>query len=210
MLPILAIVMTFSIIFTFTDFQLVYAITRGGPVNSTHLLAKEACRMIRENPFRGLRQSYDKQPGRDMSAAEFQAILRHSDPYYRRFLIALKLTGARPGEMPAGIVQERSTLTVKITAIDPKAPSVTFVGPHGDTRTIMVQDPKKLQGVSVGDTVELVYTEFVSLGIQRPVVDGDPDRRGAAAPAGPPAAPRRPRRVAPARVHGFPRRVRMG
>jgi len=35
----LAIVMTFSIIFTFTDFQLVYAITRGGPVNSTHLLA---------------------------------------------------------------------------------------------------------------------------------------------------------------------------
>jgi multiple sugar transport system permease protein len=39
MLPILAIVMTFSIIFTFTDFQLVYAITRGGPVNSKHLLA---------------------------------------------------------------------------------------------------------------------------------------------------------------------------
>ena len=37
--PILAIVMTFSIIFTFTDFQLVYAITRGGPVNSTHLMA---------------------------------------------------------------------------------------------------------------------------------------------------------------------------
>ena len=37
LLPILAIVMTFSIIFTFTDFQLVYAITRGGPVNSTHL-----------------------------------------------------------------------------------------------------------------------------------------------------------------------------
>ena len=39
LLPILAIVMTFSIIFTFTDFQLVYAITRGGPLNSTHLMA---------------------------------------------------------------------------------------------------------------------------------------------------------------------------
>jgi multiple sugar transport system permease protein len=39
LLPILAIVMTFSIIFTFTDFQLVYAITRGGPINSTHLMA---------------------------------------------------------------------------------------------------------------------------------------------------------------------------
>jgi multiple sugar transport system permease protein len=39
LMPILAIVMTFSIIFTFTDFQLVYSITRGGPVNSTHLMA---------------------------------------------------------------------------------------------------------------------------------------------------------------------------
>lgn len=39
LMPILAIIMTFSIIFTFTDFQLVYAITRGGPVNSTHLMA---------------------------------------------------------------------------------------------------------------------------------------------------------------------------
>lgn len=38
-MPILAIVMTFSIIFTFTDFQLVYAVTRGGPVNATHLMA---------------------------------------------------------------------------------------------------------------------------------------------------------------------------
>ena len=39
LMPILAVVMTFSVIFTFTDFQLVYAITRGGPVNSTHLMA---------------------------------------------------------------------------------------------------------------------------------------------------------------------------
>jgi multiple sugar transport system permease protein len=31
--------MTFSVLFTFTDFQLVYAITRGGPFNSTHLMA---------------------------------------------------------------------------------------------------------------------------------------------------------------------------
>ncbi|MEZ5824030.1 MAG: ABC transporter permease subunit [Geminicoccaceae bacterium] len=31
LMPILAVVLTFSVIFTFTDFQLVYAITRGGP-----------------------------------------------------------------------------------------------------------------------------------------------------------------------------------
>ncbi len=38
LLPILAIVTSFSIIFTFSDFQLVYAITRGGPVNATQLM----------------------------------------------------------------------------------------------------------------------------------------------------------------------------
>ena len=37
--PIIAIVMTFSVLFTFTDFQLIWAMTRGGPVNTTHLMA---------------------------------------------------------------------------------------------------------------------------------------------------------------------------
>jgi multiple sugar transport system permease protein len=37
--PIIAVVMTFSVLFTFTDFQLIWAITRGGPFNSTHLMA---------------------------------------------------------------------------------------------------------------------------------------------------------------------------
>ena len=39
LMPILAVVLTFSVLFTFTDFQLVYAITRGGPLNTTHLMA---------------------------------------------------------------------------------------------------------------------------------------------------------------------------
>ena len=37
--PIIAVVMTFSVLFTFTDFQLIYALTRGGPANATHLMA---------------------------------------------------------------------------------------------------------------------------------------------------------------------------
>jgi multiple sugar transport system permease protein len=37
--PIIAVVMTFSVLFTFTDFQLIYAVTRGGPLNATHLMA---------------------------------------------------------------------------------------------------------------------------------------------------------------------------
>jgi multiple sugar transport system permease protein len=39
LMPVLSVVLTFSVLFTFTDFQLVYAITRGGPANATHLMA---------------------------------------------------------------------------------------------------------------------------------------------------------------------------
>ena len=37
--PVLAIVVLFSTIFTFSDFNIVYVLTRGGPINSTHLFA---------------------------------------------------------------------------------------------------------------------------------------------------------------------------
>jgi multiple sugar transport system permease protein len=42
LLPVIFIVTTFSIIFTFFDFQLVYVLTGGGPANSTHLMATYA------------------------------------------------------------------------------------------------------------------------------------------------------------------------
>ena len=37
--PVLAVVILFSTIFTFSDFNIVYVLTRGGPINSTHLFA---------------------------------------------------------------------------------------------------------------------------------------------------------------------------
>jgi multiple sugar transport system permease protein len=37
--PVLAIVVLFSTIFTFSDFNIVYVLTNGGPINSTHLFA---------------------------------------------------------------------------------------------------------------------------------------------------------------------------
>ena len=40
--PVLVIVTMFSVIFTFSDFQLVYVLTRGGPANATHLFATYA------------------------------------------------------------------------------------------------------------------------------------------------------------------------
>jgi multiple sugar transport system permease protein len=37
--PVIAVVTLFSTIFTFSDFNIVYVLTRGGPVNTTHLFA---------------------------------------------------------------------------------------------------------------------------------------------------------------------------
>jgi multiple sugar transport system permease protein len=37
--PVLGIVVLFSTIFTFSDFNIVYVLTHGGPINSTHLFA---------------------------------------------------------------------------------------------------------------------------------------------------------------------------
>lgn len=75
---------------------------------------------------------------------------------------------AELGQKPEGALARQTTATVIITAIDPKVPSVTFKGPAGNTRTIKVMHPEKLTGVSVGDTVELTYTEAVAIKVEAP------------------------------------------
>jgi multiple sugar transport system permease protein len=42
MLPILMVALLFGVVFTFTDMSVVYLLTRGGPFNSTHVLASLA------------------------------------------------------------------------------------------------------------------------------------------------------------------------
>jgi Cu/Ag efflux protein CusF len=73
---------------------------------------------------------------------------------------------AELGQKPEGALARQTTATVLITAIDPKVPSVTFKGPAGNTRTIKVLHPEKLVGVSVGDTVELTFTEAVAIKVE--------------------------------------------
>ncbi|MCM2310150.1 MAG: hypothetical protein NDI84_02005 [Steroidobacteraceae bacterium] len=73
---------------------------------------------------------------------------------------------AEAGQRPAGVIARETRVTVLITAIDPKVPSVTFKGPGGNSRTIKVLHPEKLQGVSVGDTVDITFTEAVALKVE--------------------------------------------
>ena len=74
---------------------------------------------------------------------------------------------AKAGARPAGAIAQQTTVTVTIAAIDLKAPSVTFKGPAGNTKTIKVMHPEKLQGVSVGDTVEITYTEALAIAVDK-------------------------------------------
>lgn len=70
---------------------------------------------------------------------------------------------ANPGEKPAGAVAQQTTVTVKITAIDTKTPSVTVKDSDGDEEIIKVKDPAKLKDLKVGDTVVITYIEAFAI-----------------------------------------------
>jgi Cu/Ag efflux protein CusF len=74
---------------------------------------------------------------------------------------------AKPGEKPAGLIARETTVTVTITAIDEKAPTITFKGPQGNTRTVKVKDVTKLKEVKVGDQVEITYTQALALSVEK-------------------------------------------
>lgn len=77
------------------------------------------------------------------------------------------IAAAELGEKPAVAVAEQITVAVTIIAIDTEIPTVTFEGPEGNTRTIKVMHPEKLEGVKVGDTVVLTYTEALALKVEK-------------------------------------------
>ena len=55
--------------------------------------------LLDNTPLSKYRKPAGRQRTRIMTPAEFGALLRHSDRSFRRFLIALRLTGCRPGEL---------------------------------------------------------------------------------------------------------------
>jgi Cu/Ag efflux protein CusF len=74
---------------------------------------------------------------------------------------------SKPGETPAGAVGREVTATVTITAIDKKAHTVTVKGPRGGVETIKAKDPKNLEGLKVGDMVEITYTQALAVSLDK-------------------------------------------
>jgi Cu/Ag efflux protein CusF len=75
---------------------------------------------------------------------------------------------SKPGETPAGAIGREVTITGTITGIDRKANTVTVKGPQGRSETITAKDPKNLQGLKVGDLVELTYTQALAVSLDKP------------------------------------------
>ena len=77
------------------------------------------------------------------------------------------LERAKPGEKPAGVGTRTVTLTATITAIDRKKQTATLKGPKGKSVTVHVKDPTRLEGVKVGDLVEITYTEALAIAVEK-------------------------------------------
>jgi hypothetical protein len=68
---------------------------------------------------------------------------------------------------PGSETRRQQTFTVTVTAIDPKAPSLTAKGPQGRVVTFAVKDATQLQSVKVGDTVDVSYYESLMVKVAR-------------------------------------------
>lgn len=78
-----------------------------------------------------------------------------------------KVEQGKTGEKPSGTKKTVSTKVVTVTAVNPKVPSVTFKGPNGEVKTVAVNNPANLEGVKVGDLVEITYTESVMFSVEK-------------------------------------------
>jgi len=70
------------------------------------------------------------------------------------------------GPKPGGTIAQQETATVTVKAIDTKVPSVTVLTEDGRTVDFKVDNPKNLEGVKVGDKVEVTYTQALMISVK--------------------------------------------
>lgn len=76
--------------------------------------------------------------------------------------------GAPAGEKPAGVAVQEVNIVAKIVAIAADRSTVTLQGPRGRKVDIAVREPRRLDGVKVGDLVELTYRQGVAIEVSAP------------------------------------------
>jgi Cu/Ag efflux protein CusF len=69
------------------------------------------------------------------------------------------------GPKPSGMMAQQVTATVTVEAIDPALPSITVKTEDGSRVTYKVQDKKNLEGVTVGDRLEITFTRALMISV---------------------------------------------
>ncbi|HVN87272.1 MAG TPA: hypothetical protein VMW17_20760 [Candidatus Binatia bacterium] len=75
---------------------------------------------------------------------------------------------AKEGEKPGAAAGRVTTLTTTIAAIDKTANTVTLRNLDGETTTVKVRNPDNLNRVSVGDLVDITFTEALAISVDTP------------------------------------------
>jgi len=63
-------------------------------------------------------------------------------------------------------IARQVTTTVTIMAVDASVPSVTVKTAKGNVLSFRVQDPKRLEGIKAGDTVDVTYTQAILVSVE--------------------------------------------
>jgi hypothetical protein len=69
------------------------------------------------------------------------------------------------GASAAGTAAAQRTITVTVTALDPKANSVTVKGPNNYVYSRKVRDKKTFNALKVGDQLDMTWTEAVLISV---------------------------------------------
>jgi len=73
---------------------------------------------------------------------------------------------AKPGARPAAAAGREVTAIAQVTAVDPKASTITLKGPRGNVVTLDVRNPDHFKVVKVGDEVLVNYTEALAISVE--------------------------------------------
>jgi hypothetical protein len=70
------------------------------------------------------------------------------------------------GEKPAAAVGDTVTVTTTVTKVDRKNDTVVLKGPKGKSAVVRVREPRHLDDVKKGDTVDVTYTEALAIAVE--------------------------------------------
>jgi len=70
------------------------------------------------------------------------------------------------GDKPAGMIAKRESAVVTVLAIDHTVPSVTIQKQDGGKMSFKVENPKNLDGVKVGDKVQITYSQALAVSVK--------------------------------------------